>query len=119
MAADHPGPARDRTLASQARNRARWASGLGDELARLRASPGYTAMRRFARVHGALAEVLPAHASGKVRAVAIRDGTCTLSVADAVLCSELRATCARRILDALALAGTGTTRLVWRGDRSR
>jgi hypothetical protein len=76
-------------------------------------------MRRFARVHGALAEVLPAHAGGKVRAVAIRDGSCTLSVADAVLCAELRATCARRILDALALAGTGTTRLIWRVERAR
>lgn len=111
-------PARDRQVAAQVRHRARWASGLGDEVARLRASPEYAAMRRFARVHGALAEVLPKAARGKVRAVAIRDGTCTLEVANAVLCAELRATCARRILDALALAGTGTTRLNWRVERT-
>lgn len=118
MAGEPHGPARDRSIAAQARNRGRRVAGLGDEIAQLRASPEYTAMRRFARVHGALAEVLPEPARGKVRAIAIRDGTCTLSVANAVLCAELRAAFARRILDALALAGTGTTRLVWRVERS-
>lgn len=71
-------------------------------------------MRRFARIHGALAEALPPHARGKVRAHALKDGTCTLLVADGVLCAELRSTCARRILTALAAAGTGATRLAWR-----
>ena len=111
-------PQRDRQLAARHRTAWRSPADLGSELKRLRGSPDFAAMRRFAKVHGALEEILPPHAIGRVRALSIRDGTCTLAVADGVLCAELRSTCARRILAALAAAGTGTTRLAWRVARA-
>lgn len=111
------GPERDRALAARPRGAYRAPCELGSELGFLRGSPAYAAMRRFAKVHGALEAALPEHARGKVRALTIRDGACTLAVADGVLCAELRGTCARRILAALAAAGTGVTRLAWRVAR--
>jgi hypothetical protein len=112
-------PLRDRRLASKPRYAYRRADDLGSELTRLRQSPEFAAMRRFARIHGALAEVLPEAIRGKVKAIAERAGTVTLEVSDGVLLAELRSTRARDILNALAAAGTGASRLVWRVARRR
>jgi hypothetical protein len=65
-------------------------------------------------VHGVLAQVLPAQARGKVRAISLNGGTLTLEVANAVLCGELRQMSVRPLLAALAAAGTGASRLAWR-----
>lgn len=110
-------PERDRALASRPRDGWRRADGLDRELDSFRRSPEYAAMRRFARIHGALNEVLPERARGKVKAVNLRAGTLVLEVADGVLLAELRLTCARQVLAALAAAGTGTSRLTWRVAR--
>lgn len=110
-------PERDRALASRPRDGWRRAEGLDRELDSFRRSPEYAAMRRFARIHGALNEVLPERARGKVKAVNLRAGTLVLEVADGVLLAELRLTCARQVLAALAAAGTGTSRLTWRVAR--
>lgn len=110
-------PERDRALARAHRARARRPAEIGDELRWLRQSPEYAAMRRFARVHGALTEILPEHARGKVRALSLSAGVCTLEAADGVICAELRSAWGRRILAGLAAAGTGATRLAWRVAR--
>lgn len=108
---------RDRQLAAQARYGPRRAVALADALDDFRGSAEYGAMRRFARVNGAIAAVLPAAASGRVRPLALRSGVLTLEVADGVLLAELRATIARRLLVSLAAAGTGVSRLAWRVAR--
>lgn len=110
-------PARDRAIASRPRSWPARVGSLGDELERMRRSPEYAAMRRFARIHGTLATALPERARGRVRALSVKGGTATLEVADGVLLAELRATAARAILEALAAAGTGVSRLAWRVAR--
>jgi hypothetical protein len=71
-------------------------------------------IRRFLRVHGCLAEVLPPAHAARVRAVTLVKGVLTLAVADPVLLSELRNHRQADLLRALAAAGTGTVRLAWR-----
>lgn len=90
---------------------------LAAELAAFRASAAYAAMRRFARVHGLLASVLPPAAQGRVRAVRLQRGVLTLEAADGVLLAELRCTIEHRLLAALAAGGTGVSRLAWRVAR--
>lgn len=107
-------PDRDRKLASRPRERWRFADGLDREIDAFRRSPEFAAMRRFARIHSALLEILPKHAHGKVKALNLRAGVLALEVSDGVLLAELRSTCARQILTGLAAARTGATRLVWR-----
>jgi hypothetical protein len=110
-------PERDRALAARPRDGWRRAAPLGNVVEDFRHSPEFAAMRRFTRVNTALKEALPERAQGRVKAIAMRAGTLTLEVADGVLLAELRTTCARRILDALAAGGTGATRLIWRVAR--
>jgi hypothetical protein len=110
-------PQRDRRAAAVPRQAPRRVAALHDELERLRASPEYAAMRRFARIHGALDAALPPAARGKVRAVGMRQGVVALEVVDGVLLAELRTTCARRLLESLIAARTGASRLVWRVAR--
>ena len=110
-------PERDRALAARPRDGWRRAAPLGNVVEDFRHSPEFAAMRRFTRVNTALKEAVPASAHGKVRAIAMRAGTLTLEVADGVLLAELRTTCTRRILDALAAGGTGATRQMRRVAR--
>lgn len=110
-------PERDRILAARQRTGWRRAEPLAEAVGDFRASPEFAALRRFTRVNSALKAALPANAQGKVRAVAMQSGTLTLEVADGVLLAELRSTCARRIVEALAAGGTGATRLIWRVAR--
>jgi hypothetical protein len=110
-------PRRDRELAARSRERARRPAELGALVEDFHHSPEFAAMKRFTRVHGALAEVLPEIARGKVKVVSLRAGVLTLEVADGVLLAELRSTCARQLVTALAQSGTGASRLAWRVAR--
>lgn len=110
-------PERDRRLAARPRDGWRRAEPLATQLESFRRSPEFAAMRRFARIHAALREALPAHAQGKVRATGMRAGTLALEVVDGVLLAELRSTCSRQLLAALVAAGTGASRLSWRVAR--
>ncbi len=110
-------PDRDRRLAAKPRDGWRRVAGLGNEVESFRLSPEFAALRRFTRINSALKEALPVHAFGKVRAIAMRAGVLTLEVADGVLLAELRSTCNRRVLEALATGRTGASRLIWRVAR--
>ncbi len=110
-------PDRDRRLAAKPKEGWRRAEDLGRLVEDFKRSPEFAAMRRFTRINAALRDALPASAHGKVKPLAMRAGTITLEVVDGILLAELRTTCTRRILDALAAGGTGATRLVWRVAR--
>ncbi len=110
-------PERDRALAAKPRDGRRRVGVLGNAVEDFRRSPEFAAMRRFTRIHAALREAMPAAAHAKVRALSLRAGTVTLEVSDGILLAELRATCTRRILEALAAGRTGATRLAWRVAR--
>jgi predicted nucleic acid-binding Zn ribbon protein len=107
-------PLRDRQLAAQPRLRARNATPLADAVDGWLKSEEARRLRRFQRVAAALKQSLDARALARVRPLTFRSGVLTLEVTDGPLLAELRQHRQHALLDALAKAGTGVSRIQWR-----
>ena len=71
-------------------------------------------MRRFQRVTPALRAVLPPPLLAAIQPIRLQEGVLTCAVTDAMAMHELRQHYATALLDALARAGTGISRIAWR-----
>jgi len=109
-----PGPERDRAIAAQPRYGFRCALPIDALVDQWLGSDEAKRARRLARVAGAMAGVLDARTRRQVRPVRFATGTLTIEVANSVLLGELRQHHEHALIDALARAGTGVTRLAWR-----
>ncbi len=107
-------PERDRRLAQRARYSRRSAEGLDAALGGFFSSTEMQRMRRFQRVVPALQRCLPPQLLQAVSPVRLQEGALTLEVADSVAMHELRQHYAPALAGALAEAGTGVSRLIWR-----
>jgi hypothetical protein len=114
-----PDPDRDRRLARQPRYAYRRAEGLGDAVDDLLGGEAGRRMRRFQRVAPALRDILPPNLLAKVRPILLQSGMLTLEVSDGMALHELRNHHAHALLEALAAAGTGVSRLAWRLAKTR
>lgn len=114
-----PGPERDRRLAQRPRYAFRSAASIGDEISSFMNSDAFQRLRRFQRVNGALKAALGAAALAKMKAVQLKAGILTIDVAEGPLLAELRQHAERTVLQALASAGTGVSKIVWRLARTR
>jgi hypothetical protein len=70
--------------------------------------------RRFERVLSVLRQELQPHVLAKITPLRFAAGVLTLQVADGTLASELRQYRSQALLSALAQAGSGVSRIVWR-----
>jgi predicted nucleic acid-binding Zn ribbon protein len=113
-----PGPERDRALAARPKLGGRWATPLGDVVGALMKSEEVQRMRRFQRVNGALKDCLPEGHRAKLKPTQLRGGVLTIDVADGLLLAELRQHHTHAVIAALAAAGTGVSRVVWRLERA-
>jgi hypothetical protein len=112
-------PERDRRLARQPRYAYRRAESLDHAVDDLLGGEAGRRMRRFQRVAPALRDTLPPSLLAKVRPILLQSGALTLEVSDGVAMHELRNHHQHALLQALASAGTGVTRLVWRLAQTR
>jgi hypothetical protein len=115
---DH-GPERDRRLASRPRYRFRAAEPLGGEIEHLLGSETFRRLRRFQKVADALKSVLGPTALARLKPVRLQAGVLTVEVIDGPLLAELRGHHERRVIAALAAAGTGISKVIWRLARSQ
>ena len=111
-------PDRDLHLARRQRLGFRRAEPLANEIAHLLGSEDFQRMRRFQKVNGALREVLSAAQVQRLKAVSLKAGLLTIEVIDGPLLAELRQHHERAVLDVLARAGTGVSKVAWRLGRS-
>jgi hypothetical protein len=114
-----PGPERDRRVAQRPRYAFRAAASIGDEISSFLGSEAFQRLRRFQRVNGALKAALGGAALAKLKAVQLKAGVLTIEVAEGPLLAELRQHAERTVLQALASAGTGVSKVVWRLARSQ
>lgn len=107
-------PERDRLLARKPRLGYRNAEGIDQLVKGFLSSEDVRKMKRFAKVRGAIDQVLTERERPKVQAISLQVGVLTLEVADSVLLGELRNHRAHALLKVLIDEGTGVTRLNWR-----
>ncbi len=110
-------PYRDRRLAAKPRLFGRRPEGIEQLVKGFLTSEDVKRMKRFARVRGAIDGVLTERERTRVQPVSLQVGVLTLEVTDSVLLGELRNHRAHQLLQALAEARTGVTRLAWRVAR--
>lgn len=104
-------PQRDRDLAAQPHYGPRRAVPLSAIVGELMKSEEIQRLRRFQRVNGALAKALPSAQLAKITPVQLKGGVLTIDVADGLLLAELRQHHAHHLLEVLAAAGTGVSRV--------
>ena len=90
----------------------------GDVVGALMKSEEIQRMRRFQRVNGALKDALPERHRAKLKPTQLKGGVLTIEVDDGLLLAELRQHHNHAVLGALATAGTGVSRVVWRLARA-
>lgn len=113
-----PSPERDRALASKPRLSFRKAEGIDQLVKGFLSSEDVRRMKRFAKVRGALDEVLSERECSRVKPIGISDGVLTVEVSDSVLLGELRNHRAHALISSLTKAGTSVTRIAWRLAKS-
>ncbi len=111
-------PDRDLHLARRQRLGFRRAEPLANEIEDLLGSEDFQRMRRFQKVNGALRQVLSVAQIQRLKPVSLKAGLLTIEVTDGPLLAELRQHHERAVLNALAHAGTGVSKVVWRLGRS-
>jgi hypothetical protein len=116
---DRPGPARDRALAQKPRQRPRVPISLGEVVGALMKSEDIQRMRRFQHVRAALRSCLPERYLTRLTPIQLKAGVLTVEVADGLLLTEVRQHYASRIEQALAQAGTGISRVIYRVVRAK
>lgn len=106
-------PERDRRIAATYRRGPRPMAAIDQALKGFLSSDDIAKMKRWAKVRGALDQVLGPALSSRCTPVRLTAGALVLAVSDGVLLSELRQIRERQLISALVAAGTVASRIIW------